>query len=66
MAQEICGWCKVCVAIFVSLSGYDLTVKAKKMEGEKYTSFLLVSFCKTIFVSFVIGMALCKYKNNID
>lgn len=29
-----------------------LRSKQKKMEGEKYTSFLLASFCKTIFCFF--------------
>lgn len=33
LVQDIGTWCKVCVAIFVFLSGYGLTVGAKKTGG---------------------------------
>lgn len=33
LVQEIGKWCKFCVAIFVFLSGYGLTVSTKKSSG---------------------------------
>ena len=43
-----------------------LRSKQKKWRVKSIPHFYWHHFVKLYFVSFVIGMALCKYKNNID
>ena len=48
LVQELGIWCKVCVAIFVFLSGYGLTVGAIKARGFNVRSFYWHRFTKLL------------------